>query len=399
MNLHSNQTYWPTKNNSLPQFPSLNSNETCEVVIIGGGITGALIADSFSQANIPITVIDKRKIGHGSTSASTALLQYEIDIPLYKLSQQIGKPKAITAYQLCAQAISYIDQRIQTLDSNCNFAYHPSLYFSNISDDPINLKKEFVARQEAGFDVRYLQSNQIQNQYHFTATSAIQSQLAAQVDPYQLTHALLESAQKKGAKIYANTSITNIDTSSNVTLTCQNGNTIYAKKVIFATGYETQKYLQEKTAKLLSTYACVTQPLPEKYIWSNRSLLWNTNDPYFYARTTSDNRILFGGEDIQSSDDHQRDQKINSQTQALSQTLSQLFPDIPFKIQYSWAGTFGETTDGLPYIGISPEWNNAYFALGYGGNGITFSAIAAQALLALHQGHAPQYLDLFRFGR
>jgi len=64
-----------------------------------------------------------------------------------------------------------------------------------------------------------------------------------------------------------------------------------------------------------------------------------------------------------------------------------LFPRIDLEVSYTWAGTFGETKDGLAYIGQTPEFPHAYFALGYGGNGITtFSVIAAKIITDLHLG-------------
>ena len=50
-------------------------------------------------------------------------------------------------------------------------------------------------------------------------------------------------------------------------------------------------------------------------------------------------------------------------------------------MDWRWGGTFGETEDGLPYIGTARQFPHGYFALGYGGNGITFSWIAANLLL------------------
>lgn len=61
-----------------------------------------------------------------------------------------------------------------------------------------------------------------------------------------------------------------------------------------------------------------------------------------------------------------------------------MFPRIDLEVSYTWAGTFGETKDGLAYIGQTPEFPHAYFALGYGGNGITFSVIAAKIITDLH---------------
>lgn len=72
----------PLKNGLLATFPPLTSNADCDVIVLGGGITGALIAHTLCKKGVAVVVIDKRDIGWGSTSASTAMLQYEIDTEL-----------------------------------------------------------------------------------------------------------------------------------------------------------------------------------------------------------------------------------------------------------------------------------------------------------------------------
>jgi glycine/D-amino acid oxidase-like deaminating enzyme len=79
--------------------------------------------------------------------------------------------------------------------------------------------------------------------------------------------------------------------------------------------------------------------------------------------------------------------------------FGRLFPDLQLEVAYAWAGTFGETRDGLAYIGFHPRFPHAYFALGYGGNGITFSLIAAEIIRDSFLGRTNRDAHLFRFGR
>ena len=65
----------------------------------------------------------------------------------------------------------------------------------------------------------------------------------------------------------------------------------------------------------------------------------------------------------------------------------------------AWCGTFSSTKDGLPYIGPWPGDKRMLFALGYGGNGITFSMIAAQILANIIQGIPDERIALFGFNR
>jgi glycine/D-amino acid oxidase-like deaminating enzyme len=98
VDLVSPHPFWLTKNGLLHEYPSLQEDARCEVLVLGAGISCALIAHSLAKAGWNVLVVDKRDVAGGSTSASTALLQYEIDTHLIALTQQIGKRDAERAY-------------------------------------------------------------------------------------------------------------------------------------------------------------------------------------------------------------------------------------------------------------------------------------------------------------
>jgi glycine/D-amino acid oxidase-like deaminating enzyme len=127
--------------------------------------------------------------------------------------------------------------------------------------------------------------------------------------------------------------------------------------------------------------------------------MWETARPYLYMRTTSDGRILVGGEDVPFRNPKARDALLKRKIQKVQKRFSELYPEISLEAAYTWAGTFGETQDGLPFIGKTPEYPNAYFALGYGGNGITYSLIAAELLRDALLGENNPDATIFRFDR
>ena len=178
-------------------------------------------------------------------------------------------------------------------------------------------------------------------------------------------------------------SISACHSTKTVKLTTENGKTLQAKKIIYATGYETVNYIDKKILKLQSTYAIASEVLSTpKPFWKNDMLIWNTANPYLYIRTTEDNRIIVGGRDENFYSPGRRDKLLKKKTKQLSKDFLKLFPDINFTPEFSWTGTFGSTKDGLPFIGTYNKLPNSYFALGFGGNGITFSLIAAEIITA-----------------
>ena len=76
-----------------------------------------------------------------------------------------------------------------------------------------------------------------------------------------------------------------------------------------------------------------------------------------------------------------------------------MFPLIPFKTEFSWAGIFCPTKDGPLYIGAYKNLPNSFFALGFGDNGITFSQVAREIIADLVKGKKNKDAELFSFNR
>jgi len=168
---------------------------------------------------------------------------------------------------------------------------------------------------------------------------------------------------------------------------------------VFATGYESQQYTGVKVCRFKSTYALVTQPLASVAPWNEHHVFWESARPYLYFRTTDDRRLLAGGADLDFRNPPKRDALIERQTTEVLDRVKELFPELPLEIEFAWAGTFAETKDGLAYIGRPAALPHAYFALGFGGNGITFSAIAADIIADQLKGRPNTDAEIFRFGR
>src|SRR6185295_7995320 len=100
-------------------------------------------------------------------------------------------------------------------------------------------------------------------------------------------------------------------------------------------------------------------------------LIWEASDPYLYARTTADGRVIAGGEDEEFSDDERRDALTASKAKRISAKLARLLPQLDARPELRWSGTFGQSRSGLPTIGEIPGLRRCYAVLGYGGNGIT----------------------------
>ncbi|ULT24689.1 FAD-binding oxidoreductase [Sphingobacterium sp. E70] len=236
MDLKSNEPFWLIKNGLLATYPSLHQDKTCDILIVGGGITGALIAHQCMAMGKNCVLIDKREIANGSSAATTSMLQYEIDTPLYELKKLIGEEGAIASYKACSKAIDDIGLLTRKIKSKAGFRAKESLYYAARKKDIPWLKQEFHARESAGFAVNWLSAAEIQAQYGLANVyGGILSGQGASMDAFCFTHELLVYNVKAGLEVFDKTELVSVKSNGQGTVvTVSTGATIRTKKLYIA---------------------------------------------------------------------------------------------------------------------------------------------------------------------
>lgn len=400
MRIRTFESFWLVKNGILYSYPSLQENLETEILVIGGGITGALISHALMEAGHQVMLIDKRDIAMGSSSATTSMLQYEVDVPLYELAEMIGEEGAVKCYKAGVEAIHNLHTLVKKTKVKCGFKMQKSLYVAHNKKAAVWLKKEFDIRNKYNLGVKWLDGKTIEKKYGLITHGGILSDVAASVDAYQLAHELIQLNVKRGMKVYDQTDIEKIDTIDfRPKVILKNEHVIEAKKIICCTGFESTELLKEKIADLFYTYATVSEQGISLNKNVQNTLIWTTDDPYLYMRSTDDGRFLIGGEDSNFNFQFFQQKIKERKADKLKAKLLELMPDVVFTEDFSWAGTFGSTKDGLPYIGKSPEYENTLFVLGFGGNGITFSVQGMEMIVDFLNGKEHELAEYYRFGR
>ncbi len=401
MDLKSGYPFWAVRNGLMHAFPPLEADLRCDVAVVGGGITGALIADELAAHGHDVAVLEQRDVAWGSTAASTALLQYEIDTPLVDLAKQYGQDDAVLAYRACADAIPMLQDKAGTL-YGVDCQSQESLYYASKRRHVGTLREEFELRLAHGFGVEWLERDSVEERYALDAPAAILTALAASIDPYRMAYRLLMRLEKQGAGVYDRTVVDHVATTPRgVELRTTGGQLIRAKHVVMAAGYANQKWLDADVATNRSSYAFITDPIDADLLGPlAKTMLWETARPYLYMRTTSDLRLLVGGEDDAVDIPAKRDAQVEKKARKLVKQVQALFPHLPLQPAFSWAGTFAETADGLPFFGPHDSTGpRVHFAMAYGGNGITYSMIGAGLLRARIERRKHPLASLFSFER
>lgn len=401
MDLYAGFPFWLVKNPLYNYVNEVTENFHTDVAIIGSGITGALVAHELCSHGIECSVFDKRAISTGSSAASTAQLQYEIDVPLHKLLEKVSEKTAVVAYRSSLQSISDLEAVFRKTKIDAEFERRSSLYLASDKKGCKEIAREFKVRKKYGLPVEMLEQDELIDRYNIHRLGALRNEEAAQMDAYRSAIHLLNYHQRKNdLQLHPYTNIINYEEiPSGYNLYTENGQTISCKYLVIAAGYEAGKFLPKKIMKLESTFALVSEPMRPEQLWHEECMIWETARPYFYLRTTKDHRIMMGGEDIMFKNENLRDALLPRKTALLLDRFKEMFPGIEIKNEMAWCGTFSSTKDGLPYIGEYPGMKNMFFALGYGGNGITFSMIAAQIIRNKIKGVKDEREAVFGFDR
>lgn len=383
-----------------PVRPSVDRDFRCEILVVGAGVTGSLAAEHLASQGHEVCIIDRQRPGFGSTTASTAMLLWEIDSSLSDLTAMYGFERAANIYRRSFGAVSGLAELVNTHRLTCGLRHKRSLYLAAGKIGARELQAEHALRMRAGLPGDYLDHLTLLEQFGLYREAAIHSIGSADADPLLLCQALLAMATSHGAKIF-DASAENYDNSGQaVVVELDSGHVIEAKQVVLATGYVMPEFITSSLHKISSSWAVATPPQPGGAIWRDGALIWEASENYSYARTTRDNRIIMGGEDDDRViEPEARDKLMPAKAETILRKLNGLWSHAEPVAEFVWSGTFGTTTDGLPLIGRVPGHPRIHAAYGYGGNGITYSYLASRMIAASIAGDHQPWFDDFAIDR
>lgn len=384
------------------RFPTLTGHRQVEVAIVGGGMTGAMIASHFAQAGVSVAVLEARRAAGGSTAASTALLLQEPDLDLSSLARRYGPKTSRRIWEISFAAARKLAATFRRRKIACDLLYRDSVYYTKDIDRARLLQRELARRHDAGLPGEWLSPRRVREMTGLTAAGAIRTRGNAQLNPYHACLGLLEAAERDGAAIFERSRVRRVQQRPHgVRLHTERG-TVDAARVVIATGYATREFRPlAGRFQMRHTFVLATHPLTRRArrdLGLGPVLLWDTERPYHYVRWTPDHRLLLGGADRPSTP---RVKTIFAEgARELREYFETHLPTLAgIGIDYAWEGVFATTPDSLPYIGPHRRYPRHAFALGYGGNGMTFAWMAAQILLEQWKGIASSDHQLFGFSR
>lgn len=369
-----------------------------DIAIIGAGITGSFLAERLTRTGRRIAIIDRRGPATGSTTASTAMLLWELDASLLELEDRMGLKTAGRIAAQCRRQVGVIGALIGALGIDCGFRERSSLYLAGDKLDAADLREEKRIREGLGIEGAYLGEGELAA-IGFMGEGALLYPGSAEVDPVRLALGLMQTACRRGARLLSPATAEAYETTEQgVRVRTREGDVVSARRLILANGYEMPDFVPAARHSLAASWA-IAGPAGSAPR-TGMPLTWEAADPYLYMRSTRDGRIIIGGEDEDFEDAGRREALTALKVKTLLAKASARCPGLTgLTADYAWSGVFGETDDALPMIGPVPGRAHCLAAFGYGGNGITFSALAADLLEAELAGRPDADAPLFALDR
>ncbi len=403
--LRIGRSYWLDQyKGKAPRFPALHGRRDAEVAIVGGGITGCLAAWLLARAGVQVVLLEGDRIGRGSTAASTALIMQEPDVDFRDLSRRHGDARTRRIWRHSARSLRALTTLLRERRIDAAVESVPSVYWTADDRIAIDLRRELLRRHRAGIAGRWLTADALRRTTGLRAAGAIMTRGDAQLDPYRACIGVAAHARGAGARLFERSRVTRVTGGRSSVRVALEGGEVRADWAIIATGYATPEFKPlAGRFRMTHTYVIATPPLDapmRRRIGLGSVMLWDTDIPYHYARWTPDARLILGGEDEPHTERRDRRAALERHARSLTSHLVSLFPALDgVEPAYAWEGLFATTPDGLPYIGAHRRYPRQLFALGYGGNGMTFGYMAADMLRRFVAGKETEADRFFGFGR
>lgn len=396
--LHESRPLWADSPRISLRTRRSPQRQDYDCIIVGAGISGALAAHALADGKRSVLIVDRREPVHGSTLASTAMIQHEIDVPLHRLAGMIGVDKAQRAWQRSARAVEQLTRIVADAGLSCGFERKKTLFLAGDAYGRRALQAELEARQAAGIEAELVDAAQLAERFSIDRTGALLSDISASANPAQMAAGILRAAAARGVEIVSPLEITDMrSTTDCVFLATAEGNIVSARHVVFCSGYEFLEAVADRDHAIVSTWALSTPPGTALPDWLKDCIVWEGADPYLYLRRSRDGRLIAGGEDEESEGAYASPQKLRQKAKTIHRKVEALLGLSLPEPDHVWAAPFGTTRTGLPLIGRVPGLPNVFAVMGFGGNGITFSQIAAEIVAADIAGHGDADADLFAF--
>lgn len=378
------RSIWQEELSNFQPSNNWNKNEIYDVMIVGGGITGLTTALLLQSAGKRCILAEAYNIGFGTSGGTTAHLNTVLDVSYDYIEKDFGKDSASRVVAATREAIDLVEALIGKYNIDADFIYEPGYLFAETEAEEKHLEKIVESSVAAGVVTNW--ADQIPITIPFR--KACRFEFQARLHPTKYLKGLAEAFEKEEGVLLQQCTVGNIESKEYFVADSSLG-AIKAKQIVYATHIPPGINLLHFRC---APYRCYVQAFTLKSGTYPTGLIYDMKDPYNYFRTQTINGkeyIIAGGFDHKAGHEVNTEQVFREQEAWLRQYF-----DIE-RIDYKWSSQYFGNTDGLPYIGRLPDYENIFTGTGYSGNGMTLGSLAGKMICDMILTGSNRYEDLF----
>jgi glycine/D-amino acid oxidase-like deaminating enzyme len=388
-----------------PDYPRLKGDLAVDVVILGAGLTGCATAWACASAGLKTVVLEADRVGAGASGRSAGLLLPEPGPMFRDVVQAHGLRAARQVFGAWRRASLDAAATLKRLNIRCGLQPIVSVTSATAGETGRVLRREHDARESAGIPVSWLTSAQLKAATNRDdSEGGMKSRDAFSLDPYRACVGMAAAATARKAKIYERTRALKAKFTRKDAEVSTADSVIRTSAVVVTTGLATREYRQlQRHFTDRESYLVLTEPLAaavRKQLVAPDLTIRDMHVPRRRLRWTADYRVLIGGADQDRPADRVRDAVRIQRTGQLMYELLTMYPAISgLQPEYGWELAYGDTADGLMYIGPHRNYPHHLFALGGATDSITGAFLAARIATRSLQGASDKGDEVFGFTR
>lgn len=354
-----------------PEFPAFRGNITHPVVIVGGGMSGAMTAYACAAAGLEVMLVEADRIGLGGTGYATGLMSGESSEWYREVETRHGRRAARALFESLESAPRELAAAVKRIGIKTNLEVGPSIRVIPPTQTDKLVRKEATARGGSGLSASMLQPGAVARQAAVESAGGMRIPDGGFVDPFKLTLGFLNAAIKRGAEIYERSRVNKITFTRKTATAFLDGGSITTTNLVICIGEPTSLFKPLKRhLRHEHRYAVMTEPLPaavRKEIGPRGILLRDTDAPSHHLWLTADHRAVFAGGDQKRQPDRLRDKTLVQRANELMYELTKLYPAISGVMpEYGWDVPMTHAIDGALYAGSHRNFPFHLFAFGTG---------------------------------
>ncbi|MDF3814079.1 FAD-binding oxidoreductase [Rhodopseudomonas sp. BAL398] len=389
-------TYWHATAGTLPEDDGPVSGDIdCDVAIVGSGYTGLACAIFLAREfGIKAVVLEANRVAWGCSTRNGG--QAQNSAGRLSRSQWIARWGLDIAKRLHAEVqdgFETFEELVRSGQIDCEPQRGGHLYIAHRQRNFDKITAEAKLLNDVfGDKTRVVSGNELRADYlnEAEAVGAVLEPLGTGVHPARLAFGYQRMARELGAKIHPASPVADIQFNNGAYHLRTPGGTVRARAVGIATGAYTAggltPLLRGRLMPILSN-SIVTRPLTAAELdatgFRTKLVLTDTRTLRHYYRLLPDNRLQIGSRSAITGADAGHPRHL----QVLIDGMHRKFPVLHgIEIDYSWWGWVDVSHDMMPRIFRAEPQGNLFYALGYGGNGVSYSAQAGRRMAQMIGG-------------